>query len=630
MNDELSPEQRNVLDGLQKLVIIDPTLAAEVGAFPWLRGYIDAYTSGAIQDFASVADSDTSLAGQMIRLPWLENGANQAESWALHSLSEIAEKDLVLASAIAEHLFTLDGVDRRQAEALQGFAGLAQERPELARGVAAAFRSWLVDGVDQYEAEALQALAGLAKYDIGLASEISQSPWLIDGVERWEARVINALAPLARQNADLAKVTASMIGSDEDLSRGDASFVGYMDSLAQKDTSLAFGLLELPWIRDGMTVTEVSVLGAVSTVANQSPGLAANLSSATWFLDGMTDAEAEALIGFAAVAKRVDVDAATALADAYLGEGFDPPAVASALNSLGRLTSGNLQQVMKQEWFSDGLTEEETALMVVLAGVDQASPELFQSLLRAHPTESTKIDLPLAGEITLTIIRHALPSLRDPSMQRLEEAVTVAEELMGIAFPKSEVILLLQDPGLVESANPPGGHFGTYMTLSRSYVNRDNTVIAHETAHYYWRGGSASWLIEGGASFLSSYVVKEPYRDSPSRRNLGLKQNVSVCRADGVDSIQDLIDDKKKVGPTRHHDGPLWPCNYYFGESLLTDLFDTMGEQPFRQAWTEIYLAGSGRSEEEVYRIFLSHSPLDKVDQVKEVYANWHGGDFTK
>ena len=79
---------------------------------------------------------------------------------------------------------------------------------------------------------------------------------------------------------------------------------------------------------------------------------------------------------------------------------------------------------------------------------------------------------------------------------------------------------------------------------------------------------------------------------------------------------------------------PAFLCNYAFGETLLIGLYKSvvLGAEPFRAAWKEIYELSVSVdrlvTDVEIYEIFLRHAPEDKIGRLKEIFQEWHGGNF--
>ena len=195
------------------------------------------------------------------------------------------------------------------------------------------------------------------------------------------------------------------------------------------------------------------------------------------------------------------------------------------------------------------------------------------------------IDLPLAGAVTLAIIRTEEGAPR--SMDLLEHAVRSSEAFMGVPLPTSRVTLHFDDAYGDRGA---GLNFGTHIgMLSRFDVDDDSTaaghtgaITVHEVAHYYWRGGSP-WVVEGGANMVAS--ISEHARTGQPVDAGGLS-----CTHAG--NIAELESQGR---------GGIFGCNYAFGHRLLLDLYRTLGEDAFREGFRDLYLMSR------IERLDISH-----------------------
>ena len=117
--------------------------------------------------------------------------------------------------------------------------------------------------------------------------------------------------------------------------------------------------------------------------------------------------------------------------------------------------------------------------------------------------ESRRIELTFTEEVDLQILR--LGNGADPgTMDLLEEAVHNVEAFMEIPLPAQAITVLF--------ANAVGpGHCvtnsGTVITILPE-IEADGQflpgVLAHEVAHFYWRG-NRDWLDEGMAEFIEAH-----------------------------------------------------------------------------------------------------------------------------
>ena len=266
---------------------------------------------------------------------------------------------------------------------------------------------------------------------------------------------------------------------------------------------------------------------------------------------------------------------------------------------------------------------------------------MYDNLLRTPFVRSRVVALPLAGEVTIYVVRNDPFPPDSGWLTSVEESARIIEEFMGEPFPTTDVILVVlnTDPSSggvnfeyrhEESRSGPvdGGFYsGNQMWMFRpdDRVVREDSVITHETAHYYFHIGPL-WLVEGGAEFMTSYVLHGPSRHL--RSWVG-----DICRHDDepIENIRhyNYIRDHVYDGDFGSSRGArLYLCAYVMGEVFLGAVFDAIGEEAMSAAVRELYLERESTTEEDIYRAFLRHAPEDRKDVFRYVYRRLHGGEY--
>ena len=385
--------------------------------------------------------------------------------------------------------------------------------------------------------------------------------------------------------------------SDLRLSTGitDASTgVVILTGLEQDNPQAGAAMWAMPWVADGIVESEVPLISRLAVLAVKDPSLA--LTAAEFVNADGEDLDSNL------------IDSLSVLAYAY-------PTLRDALVS--------------QPWFADGLSREEAALVIVLAGIAGNSVPFFNDLLQTHYTQSRTISLPIAGEVNIWVIQDAPPPPDEDLLTIIEDTVRIAEGFLRVPFPTTDIILLAVPDG----RGVFSGHGGSHMVLTR--LVGEVRSIPHETAHYYFYFNFGQfWLREGGAQFFEAYV-------------------------NDLMGVQDLADRKSELSRSctnyeniRHHnyirvhiyretpggDGP-GPCDYVMGENLLINVFETIGGEAMSSALREIYVpyneepfltgeAGRPPTDAEVYLAFLKHVPSDREEELRDLYRRLHGGAF--
>jgi len=236
--------------------------------------------------------------------------------------------------------------------------------------------------------------------------------------------------------------------------------------------------------------------------------------------------------------------------------------------------SAEFLELMAHHTLSDGIDDEEAKIVVLLGRTNRYKPELVPVLLDGIRVfkEERIINLPHSGEVLLAIIRfydHASPS---PNMDYLEFVVRHHEDFMGEPLPTNYIVWYFVD--YVSS----GHHAGTHIA---SNPERDPAIgeywraprhAAHEVGHYYWRDSEA-WISEGGADLL--VILSEN-----ARVGRPLAPNRNQCTL--FNTISEIADAEK--------DSAEYSCSYGLGQRLFLDLYLSLGETTFRQAFRRLYL----------------------------------------
>ena len=238
--------------------------------------------------------------------------------------------------------------------------------------------------------------------------------------------------------------------------------------------------------------------------------------------------------------------------------------------------------------------------------------------------EQRNIFLPLAGEVQLTVQRNSPGAAR--SIDLLEHAVRFTEEFMGEPFPNRLAGVLFKKAA--QSAEGSAGtNFGNIFTMLPEYDVDDGSwnaiyaqhLLAHEVAHFYWRGPQQNWIAEGAADFLAtmSENARTGRRVSPAKAPCPYFRSISELERASLSH------------PADGGDWNLFRCNYSLGERLFHDLYIAVGEEHFRSGFRNLYLkldnyqyvGISGVSE--AFKVDANDETVAAVDTV---IARWYDG----
>ena len=312
------------------------------------------------------------------------------------------------------------------------------------------------------------------------------------------------------------------------------------------------------------------------------PQLARKIEGLSWVEDGIEGPEERGI--FSRLISLADVGlTARLIEEPWVAEGRN----SAAFHSLSwlYLTDAELfDEIMSHPALTDDITYRESKVLATLETTAipvvrlLEQPDILDKLLdpERHTMEVRTIDLPLAGETELTIIRTR-PGL-DSTMDLLEHSVRSLEEFMGFPFPRRQVIVLF-------AAAPGGGALLPGHVQIRVREGLSHDTLVHELSHIYWQGAPnletyppSRWVTEGAAVFME-FVVQDTLQtfEADINHEFGrctLAQNISEVEALGP------------VGASFQ----IYDCVYGMGARFFKDLYDNMGEDDFRLGFRRLFL----------------------------------------
>ena len=390
-------------------------------------------------------------------------------------------------------------------------------------------------------------------------------------------------------------------------------------------------MLGFSWVVDGITTSEALTISRVLHLVDFDPNLARDILALGW----MSDDDMPPMEGYAFGSIALLASSDLSLASRVIkGQFMEPPFrrrdeyVLNDLASMSIQPPGSiagpelLAQISSQPWFNDGIDDLEAALLHAIA---VSSNEFGRVLMAEHYVASVPIDLPLAGDTELVVVRHTPFPADDQTFGILEEGIRAIEAFMGTPFPLDDVILIITEPDIwrVEAAKFVGRSWGgrskaTYIAghivVNDSEFGLSRATLYHELAHHYMLLHAPGWLAEGAASFLETYVLAKAYAETLEQR-LELLDSLDGC---GRESIQQHLQSR----------GDTW-CNYYLGERFLLAMYGALGSDAVSGGLTDLYnqsLFLENLDEDVIYWAFLSNVPAGKEEAFKDVYRRYHGG----
>ena len=562
---------RLVLDELSRLALSSLDDLNGVLSHPELHGEITDESTALV--LLLVFDWEDAASSAAIRaLPWIEDGITHVDrdTWP----GGFVEDE-------TEHVIGLVVMARRANGSFWAFLDLP----------------WVRDGYDWIEWPIINDLQGMALWDDGATARVLGMPFL-ETPSYSDGQITSLLGQIADRGGHVGDrgtlqrfLSSPRLGGG--IRDGQLGTVALVDLELQKPDA-ASALNDLAWLRDGIDPSEQDAVLSLANAVVTSDAIFRALLSKSWVQDGLTPEEEE-VVGRLSTMASTPVDGTGRTDEAtplrildmpFLQEitSLDAAAVSALTTVMFSSEKDALQRVLSHPELRGGITDEWTNLVTVTS-LASRYPGLLEVLLDPERTSVDKevIELPLAGRVELSVIESrvsdeqyfalSVEALLEP-MDLLEHAVRTYEEFMGVAFPKSDVVLLVAD---LEGFG--GGEYGHGAIASRWRSSAD--TIAHETAHLWnvtptWLARPTTWIFEGAAEFLAAISER-------ARRGMPLPKPEDSCSlANNIVELVRVEADSDVIYSSA--------CNYILGRAMFLELYDGLGDTAFRQGLRNLYL----------------------------------------
>ena len=347
-------------------------------------------------------------------------------------------------------------------------------------------------------------------------STIEDLPWLADGLTEDEQRAIRYLREISREDPAMADTLLGLPWLADGVTNDEAWAVTHLRLMLREDPAMAKVVSESPWFSDGVTRTDRQIIYGLRNLYDLDHSSISTLTAKPWFKDGISNEEFMLVGDLGNIGYRSEKHF-LAIIDMPFLETFEP-VDALAARSLRRLAccgegvSKEFRRVMAHPTISDGISDEETAIVATLRDASDFNPDIFDQLLDPDTVtmEERTIDLPHTGVMQLTIVRIRPGAER--TMDLMERAVRLVEGFAAMPFPVTHVIFLAENntPSNVsiDLTNMSGEH-GWFDTDERPEIDPLH-VLVHETSHYYWfREWSRHWVEDGLGAFLQGFIRRQ-------------------------------------------------------------------------------------------------------------------------
>lgn len=431
------------------------------------------------------------------------------------------------------------------------------------------------------------------------------------------------LKPTKVARFDLAKTLPWLESPPDSVHARAADAIELMQGL---DTDLAAAAATMSWVADGITYEEATMLSSIAEISSIDLIAGKRLVDMRWIVDGSDGGKALwELVGVA----YHDPQAAQAAADYANNQAGNLGGYLAAALQMISIRPDAISEVTGQFRFADGISDEEAVVVTLVGGFYHCDRALYEELVDNYHMKTGTASLPLAGDVNIWVLQTRPFPEDENLLSVITDTARVGEELFGVPFPTTDIILLVKyhdqnfSTSCIISAGRSGAHNGSWMILTR-VSSLAVPSIPHETAHYYFSFGP-TWLVEGGANFMESYVRHVTGVESLSSRRTALLAGIKSC--DGLGKYTDYISTKEA-----HYRFPSG-CDYLLGENLLFNILDAIGIEAMSSALGELYQMhqmryGTRIDDIAVHEVFLKHTPADKRDALAAVYQRFHGGAF--
>ena len=492
-----------------------------------------------------------------------------------------------LATELKNLAWVADGVDDAEREAAELLIAAARRHPQVFTALLT--KQWVGDGITEAETDAIYGFSRTPMFSEGLIEGMLEISWVQDEITAEEGKVIGYLYRAIRWAPGISDQLLAYPWVQDDITSYETTALGYLYQAGRHVDELADRLVVKPWVQDDITSDETTALRYLYRAGRYVDELADRLVVKPWVQDDITADEATVIRDLYLTARAQD-EALEPATNAKALQLVDMPflesverADAPAMESLRKLEGNNTArflEVMSHPVLSDGITDEEAKAVALLWGTNTYKPEYVDDLLTQSGifVEEKTIQLPLSGEVLLAVFRH-----RDqvtPSIDYLEHSVTFMEEIMANPLPVNYVALFFTD-AIPEDVG--GKFFGTHIGAQPDYDLVGATrwkhtpfAIAHEVAHYYWRGNKWDWIDEGLAVFLATLSENR-------RTGFPVEARKRPCSsAATIGELEAMFSEESGTEGSS--------CNYPLGEAIFLDLYHSLGEDTFSQGLRRLYL----------------------------------------
>ena len=395
-------------------------------------------------------------------------------------------------------------------------------------------------------------------------------------------------------------------------------------SLENAPTDMLTMIGDVPWLVTGFNEHEGIAISYIMTdIRDEEFATAEYLLAAEWLTDGVDERE-RTMVQFIR-----DIYYADTVGGLLLFDLLTRSLVSVDYEILG-IFSGMAKHspelwngLIMQDWFLDGLDKSEEAYLVAVFSAGDR-----KRLLEPFEIVSSTTKTPLGSDVRTWTICHAnaepINNL-EQAVDGLEAAIWGAEELTGLAFPRDDVIMYLE-----EEPEEFGGFYAGSAIMVGVYSDEVSLwTIYHEVGHYYFSNyfSSSGWYSEGGASLTDEYIRLDGQLPETV-------PNLYCGDKHGLDNLfaLEVVFDRDE----------LFNCQYSMGMHFLKSLLDVIGREAWSKAVRDLISIQRGYHEplgqelvgepnpEDIYQAFMKHTSPDSREPALELWRELHAGPYVE
>ena len=336
-----------------------------------------------------------------------------------------------------------------------------------------------------------------------------------------------------------------------------------------------------------------------------------------WVADGVDQGEGETIDTLLYIAARNIEDLKNVIAMPFLQALDETDKL--AVRAMYRLSrNGLLSELLRHPSMQPGVSDSH--LVLIIASATLADTGEIDRLLSPGYTTIETAELPTSQtpDLKASIVRVGDQG-QEWTAEGIRSAVDFIESTMGQPLPTSHVVLLLHDGAVFPYAN--GVNYGFAITYRPKYEQAQETYegqvfrsgLAHEIAHYYWRG-NLSWVDEGLAD-----LTERLYGEATGGWPVAWQVVRRGCEAHDLQMLTEW---------DPHQGSPQFRCTYYLGRRLFDELLNNLPSEDVTVKLRDLYdlslekqANGSGIGIQSIRQIFPSRAAIVEKHWSGEVNA---------